>query len=101
MASLSHHNGRLDMSWTVAHAARASAPIGWNESEGPAPSEARRPGFDSRLINMVIERQLNGDAPDLRHQSHHAQLTVPLTHERWPTPVHSQIPATQAFMPPP
>lgn len=101
--SLSRHTGRLDMSWTVARTQRGlTLLLEWNESEGPAPKRTRRPGFGSRLINMVIERQLNGEVrQNFDTKGLHAQLTVPLTHERWPTPVHPQIPATQAFMPPP
>ena len=57
----------------------------WNERGGPAPKRIRRPGFGSRLINMVIERQLNGQVEQsFRPQGLDATLTVPLTHERWP-----------------
>ena len=60
--------------------------LDWKESGGPHPSGTRRPGFGSRLINMVIERQLNGQVeqsfgPDGLQTP---KLTVPLTHERWP-----------------
>lgn len=101
--SLSRHTGRLDMTWTVARMERGlTLLLEWNESDGPAPKRTRKPGFGSRLINMVIERQLNGEVRQtFDTKGHQARLTVPLTHERWPTPVHSQIPATQAFMPPP
>jgi PAS domain S-box-containing protein len=101
--SLSRDTGRLDMTWTVTRTQRGlTLLLEWNETEGPAPKRTRRPGFGSRLINMVIERQLNGEVRQtFDTKGLHAQLTVPLTHERWPTPVHPQIPATQAFMPPP
>jgi two-component sensor histidine kinase len=42
-------------------------------------------GFGSRLINMVIERQLNGQVEQsFAADGLRARLTVPLTHERWP-----------------
>jgi hypothetical protein len=48
------------------------------------------PGFGSRLINMVIERQLNGRAEQrFEPTGLHTKLTVPLTHERWPGAVRS------------
>jgi PAS domain S-box-containing protein len=101
--SLSRLTGRLDMTWTVTRTQRGlTLLLQWSETEGPAPKRTRRPGFGSRLINMVIERQLNGEVRQtFDTKGMHTQLTVPLTHERWPTPVHPQIPATQAFMPPP
>ena len=59
--------------------------LDWNESGGPAPKRTRRPGFGSRLINMVIERQLNGQVQQsFGPEGLEAKLTVPLTHERWP-----------------
>ena len=59
--------------------------LNWKEREGPAPKRQPRTGFGSRLVTMVIERQLNGTVqmtygPD----GLDVQLTVPLTHERWP-----------------
>ena len=59
--------------------------LDWTESRGPAPKRSRRPGFGSRLINMVIERQLNGQVQQ-SFASHgmEARMIVPLTHERWP-----------------
>ena len=44
-----------------------------------------RPGFGSRLINMVIERQLNGQVKQsFTPHRLEARMIVPLTHERWP-----------------
>jgi two-component sensor histidine kinase len=59
--------------------------LNWKEREGPAPKRSRRTGFGSRLVTMVIERQLNGTVqmtygPD----GLDVELKVPLTHERWP-----------------
>jgi len=59
--------------------------LDWKESQGPTPKRQRRPGFGSRLINMVIERQLNGQVQQsFGTEGLQARLTVPLTHERWP-----------------
>jgi PAS domain S-box-containing protein len=84
--SLSVASGRVDLSWSVTHTQQGlTLVLDWKENRGPPPRRSRRPGFGSRLINMVIERQLNGQveqsfAPD----GLQARLTVPLTHERWP-----------------
>jgi two-component sensor histidine kinase len=84
--SLSVSSGRVELSWSVTHTQQGlTLVLDWKENRGPAPRRSRRPGFGSRLINMVIERQLNGQveqsfAPD----GLQARLTVPLTHERWP-----------------
>jgi two-component sensor histidine kinase len=84
--SLTDPAGRVDLTWSVARTQQGlTLVLDWKEGGGPAPKRSRRPGFGSRLINMVIERQLNGQveqsfAPD----GLDARLTVPLTHERWP-----------------
>ena len=59
--------------------------LDWKESQGPAPKRQRRSGFGSRLINMVIERQLNGQVEQtFAPEGLQTRLVVPLTHERWP-----------------
>ena len=59
--SLSVPSGRVDLSWSVTRTQQGlTLVLDWNESHGPAPKRGRRLGFGSRLINMVIERQLNG-----------------------------------------
>jgi two-component sensor histidine kinase len=84
--SLSVRGGRVDVQWSVTRTQQGlTLVLDWKESHGPAPKRNRRPGFGSRLISMVIERQLNGQV----QQSYgpkglEARLTVPLTHERWP-----------------
>ena len=84
--SLSGPAGRLDLSWSVSRTAQGlTLALDWKESGGPAPKRARRPGFGSRLITMVIQRQLNGEVhPTFRPQGLQVHLVVPLTHERWP-----------------
>ena len=83
--SLSVPSGRVDLSWSVARTQQGLTLIlDWKEGRGPAPRRSRRAGFGSRLINMVIERQLNGQVEQsFAADGLHARLTVPLTHERW------------------
>lgn len=84
--SLSGQTGRLDLSWTVSRTEKGLAlALDWRESGGPAPRRGRRAGFGSRLIAMVIERQLNGEVhPTFTPRGLTVRLVVPLTHERWP-----------------
>jgi two-component sensor histidine kinase len=61
--------------------------LDWVEKNGPPARQPRRVGFGSRLIGLVIERQLNGEVQ--RTYSRHGltvHMVVPLTHERWPSP---------------
>jgi two-component sensor histidine kinase len=84
--SLSQRPGRVELTWQVRRTEQGlTLVLTWCERQGPAPKRQRRTGFGSRLITMVIERQLNGAVhmvytPD----GLQAELTVPLTHERWP-----------------
>jgi PAS domain S-box-containing protein len=84
--SLSTRTGRVEVTWQVQRTDLGlTLVLNWREREGPAPKRQRRTGFGSRLVTMVIERQLNGTVqmtygPD----GLDVQLTVPLTHERWP-----------------
>ena len=84
--SLSTRAGRVEVTWQVQRTELGLTLIfNWKEREGPAPKRQRRAGFGSRLVTMVIERQLNGTVrmtygPD----GLDVELTVPLTHERWP-----------------
>jgi two-component sensor histidine kinase len=84
--SLSGQRGRLDLSWLVSRTAQGlTLALDWKESGGPAPKRGRRPGFGTRLITMVIERQLNGEVhPTFTPRGLDVRLVVPLTHERWP-----------------
>jgi len=87
--SLSADSGRLELSWAVKRAAQGlSLAFDWKERGGPPPKRARRAGFGSRLIGMVIERQLGGEMHrSFGPEGMEARLIVPLTHERWPEPV--------------
>jgi PAS domain S-box-containing protein len=84
--SLTDPAGRVDLTWSIARTQQGlTLALDWKESGGPAPKRSRRPGFGSRLINMVIERQLNGQVEQsFGPEGLDAKLTVPLTHERWP-----------------
>jgi PAS domain S-box-containing protein len=84
--SLSGQRGRLDIAWSVSRTAQGlTLALDWKESGGPVPKRVRKTGFGSRLITMVIQRQLNGEVhPTFRPQGLQVHLVVPLTHERWP-----------------
>jgi len=92
--SLADPNGRVDLAWSVTRTEQGlTLVLDWAESNGPAPKRNIRPGFGSRLINMVIERQLNGRAEQhFEPAGLRAKLTVPLTHERWPGAVRPNMP---------
>ncbi|MGH8262293.1 MAG: HWE histidine kinase domain-containing protein [Steroidobacteraceae bacterium] len=98
--SLSRANGRLDLAWFVGRTERGiTLTIDWIESNGPSARRPRRTGFGSRLINLVIERQLNGKVErTFTPDGLQVKLVVPLTHERWPgsSPVaESESPAQE------
>jgi two-component sensor histidine kinase len=84
--SLSEPGGHVDLRWSVARTQQGlTLMLDWKESQGPAPKRQRRSGFGSRLINMVIERQLNGQVEQtFAPEGLQTRLVVPLTHERWP-----------------
>jgi PAS domain S-box-containing protein len=87
--SLSVDDGRLMLEWTVNRTPQGpTLAFDWKERGGPPARRTRKPGFGSRLIGMVIERQLNGEM----HRSFgpdglDARLVIPLSHERWPRQV--------------
>jgi two-component sensor histidine kinase len=93
--SLSSRTGRIEVTWQVQRTDLGlTLVLNWHEREGPAPKRQRRAGFGSRLVTMVIERQLNGTVqmaydPD----GLDVQMTVPLTHERWPGASPPKLPA--------
>lgn len=84
--SLSTRAGKVEVTWQVQRTDLGlTLLLHWKEREGPAPKRQRRTGFGSRLVTMVIERQLNGTVR-MTYGRHglDVELTVPLTHERWP-----------------
>jgi PAS domain S-box-containing protein len=84
--SLSVAGGRVDLTWSVSRTQQGLTLIlDWKERNGVPPRRYRRPGFGTRLINMVIERQLNGQVQQtFGPEGLSVRLIVPLTHERWP-----------------
>jgi PAS domain S-box-containing protein len=86
--SLSRPKGQLDVTWSVGHAQRGmTLTLDWIEKNGPPTRQPRRVGFGSRLIDLVIQRQLNGEVTrSFTSKGLTVKLLVPLTHERWPTP---------------
>jgi two-component sensor histidine kinase len=88
--SLSRPKGRLELSWTVGRTNRGTTlTLDWIEKNGPPARRPRRLGFGSRLIGLVIERQLNGEVHRTFARSGlTVHMVVPLTHERWPNSAH-------------
>lgn len=71
----------------------------WVEKNGPPTRRPRKSGFGTRLIDLVIQRQLNGEV--IRNYSSEGlsvKMLVPLTHERWPAPAAG--PAEKSGKPP-
>lgn len=85
--SLSRSKGQLELSWSVSRTQRGSTlTLDWTERNGPPARRPRKTGFGSRLIDMVIERQLNGEVTrTFTRKGLTVKLVVPLTHERWPS----------------
>ncbi|MBX9776305.1 MAG: PAS domain-containing protein [Xanthobacteraceae bacterium] len=84
--SLSTRAGRVEVTWQVQRTDLGlTLLLNWKERDGPTPKRSRRTGFGSRLVTMVIERQLNGAARMTYGPGGlDVELSVPLTHERWP-----------------
>ncbi len=84
--SLSTRLGRVEVSWSVQRTEQGLTLLfDWKERNGPPHKRNRRPGFGSKLIHTVIERQLNGKVlQSFGPKGMEAELTIPLTHERWP-----------------
>ncbi len=84
--SLSRPKGQLDLYWSVERTARGmTLMLDWAEKNGPPARRPRKIGFGTRLIDLVIQRQLNGEV--IRTYSSTGfgvKMLVPLTHERWP-----------------
>jgi PAS domain S-box-containing protein len=84
--SLSQPKGRVELKWSVTRTDRGmTLLLDWIEKNGPPARRMRRPGFGTRLIGLVIERQLNGEVNRTYSANGlHVAMMVPLTHERWP-----------------
>jgi PAS domain S-box-containing protein len=84
--SLSTRLGRVEVSWSVQRTEQGLTLLfDWKERKGPPHKRNRRPGFGSKLIHTVIERQLNGRVQQsFGPDGMEAELTIPLTQERWP-----------------
>ncbi len=92
--SLSRPKGQLDLTWAVGRTQRGvTLTLDWVEKNGPQTRRPRRVGFGSRLIDLVIQRQLNGEVTrSFTRKGLAVKMVVPLTHERWP----NQVPTAQA-----
>jgi PAS domain S-box-containing protein len=87
--SLSRPRGQLELHWSVERTERGMTLImDWAEKSGPPARRPRKSGFGTRLIDLVIQRQLNGEViRNFTGGGLSVKLLVPLTHERWPAPV--------------
>jgi two-component sensor histidine kinase len=85
--SLSRPKGQLDVRWSVNRTQRGmTLALDWVERNGPPARRPRRIGFGTRLIDLVIRRQLNGEVSrSYSRKGLAVKLLVPLTHERWPS----------------
>jgi two-component sensor histidine kinase len=85
--SLSRPKGQLELSWSISRTERGmTLALDWVEKNGPSARRPRKLGFGSRLIALVIERQLNGEVTrSFGRKGLTVHMVVPLTHERWPT----------------
>ncbi|HYA06074.1 MAG TPA: HWE histidine kinase domain-containing protein [Xanthobacteraceae bacterium] len=88
--SLSRARGQLELRWTVDRSERGmTLTLDWTEKNGPPARRPRKVGFGSRLIDLVIVRQLNGEVTRAFSRKGLAvKLVVPLTRERWPSRAH-------------
>ncbi len=95
--SLSRPQGRLELTWSVAPSRRGlTLTFDWIERNGPPARRSRHAGFGSRLIGLVIQRQMNGEVhTTYTRQGFSIRIIVPLTHERWPTEALSTASATE------
>lgn len=85
--SLSRSKGQLDLHWSASRTQRGmTLMLDWTEKNGPPVRRPRKTGFGSRLIDLVIGRQLNGEVTrTFSRKGLAVKLVVPLTHERWPS----------------
>jgi two-component sensor histidine kinase len=85
--SLSRSKGQLELRWSVSRTQRGmTLTLDWTEKNGPPVRRPRKTGFGSRLIDLVIGRQLNGEVTrTFSRMGLAVNLVVPLTHERWPS----------------
>ncbi len=86
--SLSRPKGELELRWSVQRTQRGmTLTLDWLEKNGPPARRPRKTGFGSRLIDLVIVRQLNGEVTrSFSRKGLTVKMVVPLTHERWPSP---------------
>src|SRR5271156_1275163 len=97
--SLSRPKGQLDLTWSASRTQRGmTLTLDWVEKNGPPARRPRRAGFGTRLIDLVIQRQLNGEVTrTFSRKGFAVNMIVPLTHERWPAPVAgSTVPSERA-----
>jgi len=95
--SLSRPHGRLELSWSVVRRLQSSTlTLDWVERGGPPARRPRRSGFGTRLIGLVIERQMNGNVhASYTRQGFSMRIVVPLVHERRPAEAPKTAPEAE------
>ena len=99
--SLSRPKGQLELHWSAQRTQRGmTLALDWVEKNGPPARRPRRVGFGSRLIDLVIGRQLNGEVTrTYSRKGLTVKLLVPLTHERWPSLPTAGVPGAASAIP--
>lgn len=84
--SLSRPEGQIEIRWNLGRSDRGvTLDLDWIERHGPPTRHPRRSGFGTRLVDLVIRRQLNGEITrTYARDGLRVKLVVPLSHERWP-----------------
>jgi len=90
--SLSRPQGRLELKWSVSRTRRGlTLTLEWNERNGPLARRPRRTGFGTRLIALVIERQMDGEVSrSYGRKGLSVRMVVPLANGRWPAAATKQ-----------
>jgi two-component sensor histidine kinase len=98
--SLSRPEGRIEIRWSLGRTDRGvTLDLDWIEQHGPPTRHPRRSGFGTRLVDLVIRRQLNGDIRrTYARDGLRVNLVVPLSHERWP-PTPDEAAAAEGDLP--
>jgi two-component system CheB/CheR fusion protein len=77
--ALSHHDGRLLVSWQVEEASRRLARLTWRERDGPVVEAPELKGFGTRLIERACGYELEGTAElDFAPDGLRCELIFPL-----------------------
>ncbi len=79
--ALSNDRGRVNIGWSIDHAASPPAvELAWIERDGPPVAPPTRRGFGSRLLQQGLARELDGRVNlEFKPEGLHCTLRLPLT----------------------